>query len=213
MGMGKLGLKLVFLMVILIEASIVMSQGDIKSVKIGNQVWMAENLNVDRYRNGDPINTGLTDQQWKVTTQGAFAIYDNIQANDLVYGKLYNWYAVVDPRGLCPSGWHVPSDDEWTILTDYLGGWKVAGGKLKFTSVWDSPNSGATNSTGFTGLPAGFRSFFGVYKEMGQYGYFLSSTKVDDTYVRGRTPSFNGVALDATLFFKNDGFSVRCIKD
>ncbi len=177
--MGKLGLKLVFLMVILIEASIVMSQGDIKSVKIGNQVWMAENLNVDRYRNGDPINTGLTDQQWKVTTQGAFAIYDNIQANDLVYGKLYNWYAVVDPRGLCPSGWHVPSDDEWTILTDYLGGWKVAGGKLK----------------------------------LGQYGYFLSSTKVDDTYVRGRTPSFNGVALDATLFFKNDGFSVRCIKD
>jgi uncharacterized protein (TIGR02145 family) len=211
--MGKLSLKCFFLIMTLLEVATVKSQGEIKSVKIGNQVWMSENLDVDHYRNGDPIPTGLTDLQWKATTNGASAVYDNIQTNNLVYGKLYNWYTVADPRGLCPTGWHVPSDNEWTILTDYLGGSDVAGGSLKFTSVWDSPNSGATNSSGFTGLPGGYRSFFGGYKHIGQYGYFLSSTMADDTYVRGRSPSYNGVALDPTMFFKNDGFSIRCIKD
>jgi uncharacterized protein (TIGR02145 family) len=128
------------------------------SVVLGNgQEWMSENLRTTNYRNGDPIPTGLDNATWSTTTSGAYAIYNNDNANDAIYGKLYNWYAVADPRHVCPTGWHEPTDGEWTTLTDYLGGAAVAGGKMKTTGLqyWISPNTDATNESGFSGLPGG----------------------------------------------------------
>lgn len=139
------------------------------TVVIGTQVWMSKNLRVSKYRNGDPITTNLSNTTWQNTTSGACAVYQNSAANDSIYGKLYNWYAVADPRGLCPTGWHVPSDGEWQTLETALGmpaselnntgGRGLSqnvGGKLKAVSpLWLSPNAGATDSSGFTGLPGG----------------------------------------------------------
>ena len=126
-------------------------------VQIGNQIWMTKNLNVSHYRNGDIIPEVTDPTQWRDITTGAWCYYNNDTANGTVYGKLYNSYAVTDSRGLAPMGWHIPSQPELELLITYLGGSVVAGGKLKSKTGWQSPNSGATNSTGFTGLPAGSR--------------------------------------------------------
>jgi uncharacterized protein (TIGR02145 family) len=139
-----------------------------KTIVIGTQEWMAENLNASIYRNGDAIATGLSDADWENTIntqQGAWAYYNNDASYACPYGKLYNWYACVDARQLCPVGWHVPTDAEWTVLTDYLGGESVAGGKMKTTgtSLWNSPNQGATNSSGFSAVPGGNRYLDEVY--------------------------------------------------
>ncbi len=185
---------------------------EIKSVKIGNQVWMAENLNVSHYRNGDPIPTGLSKTQWESTTQGAFAIYNDDPANEKIYGKLYNWYAVNDSRGLCPAGWHVPSEKEWTTLKTNLGGSGIAGGKLKATTNWDSPNSGATNSSGFNAFPGGFR-YNETYKFNGSKGMWWSSTEIDFDNVWGFLMELNESDLYKSFNDKQQGVSVRCIKD
>ncbi len=149
-----------------------------QTVQIGTQVWMKENLKVSRYRNGDPIPTNLSNSAWQAATTGAYAIYNNNAANDTTFGKLYNWYAVADSRNLCPAGWHVPSDAEWTTLEDYLGGGLVAGGKMKTTTDWQSPNTGATNESGFSGLPGGLRDGSGSYYNVGYFGYWWSSTEL-----------------------------------
>ncbi len=186
---------------------------EIKSVKIGNQVWMAENLNVDHYRNGDPIPTGLSNAQWESTTQGAYAIYNDDPANEKIYGKLYNWYAVNDSRGLCPSGWHVPSDDEWTLLTLSLGGEKVAGGKMKSTSGWKTPNTGATNSSGFNALPGGYRYVNGGDITVGFSGVWWSSKELDSNLSWYRSLAYNGSGVIRHDDPKRSGFSVRCVRD
>src|SRR6266487_1634854 len=128
----------------------------IPSIKICDQVWMLKNLDVSTYRNGDPIPKISDNAAWLALTTGAYCYYDNDSANyAATYGKLYNWFAVNDPRGLAPAGWHVPTDAEFTTLVETcLGGWQVAGGKMKEigTTHWASPNEGATNSSGFTGL-------------------------------------------------------------
>src|SRR6266496_3426307 len=128
-------------------------------ITIGSQVWMKENLKTIHYRNGESILTGLSDASWGITTSGAFSIYNNDAANNTVYGKLYNWYAVIDSRKIAPAGWHVPSKAEWTILINSLGGLNLAGGAMKEAGLthWNTPNSGATNNSGFIGLPAGNR--------------------------------------------------------
>ncbi|MBU6331934.1 MAG: hypothetical protein KGQ80_05920, partial [Bacteroidetes bacterium] len=139
------------------------------TVQIGTQCWTQSNLKVTKYRNGDIIPTGLSNAQWGSTTSGAYAIFNNDPVNDALYGKLYNWYAVTDSRGLCPTGWHVPTDGEWTTLTTFLGGESVAGGAMKSTATqptpggWNAPNTGATNSSGFTGLPGGYRASGGGF--------------------------------------------------
>jgi uncharacterized protein (TIGR02145 family) len=186
---------------------------EFKTVKIGNQVWMAENLNVDHYRNGDPIPTGLSNAQWESTTQGACAIYNDDDSNDKIYGKLYNWYAVNDARGLCPVGWHVPSDDEWTLLTLSFGGEKVAGGKMKSSTGWNAPNTGATNSSGFTGLPGGYRGGDGPYYYVGYGGYWWSSTEYDSTSAWYRILSYDGSDVSRGNYNEQGGFSVRCVRD
>lgn len=133
-----------------------------QTVKIGSQVWMKENLKVTRYRNGDPIPRVTVNSEWVDLATGAYcACYNDEGTTAFTYGYLYNWYAVDDRRNLAPAGWHVPTDAEWQILMDYLGGEILAGGKLKETgtSHWASPNTGATNESGFTARPGGIRGF------------------------------------------------------
>ena len=183
-------------------------------VTIGNQCWMKENLKTTKYRNGDLIPTNLSDAAWQATTSGAFSIYNNTTANDSIYGKLYNWYAVADPRGLCPTGWHVPSDAEWTTLENFLGGSSVAGGKMKaVSSLWTSPNTGATNSSGFTGLPGGGRNFDGEYIFIGTNGYSWSSTQYTTTIAWCRNLDNDNGDVYPNYFNKGQGFSVRCLRD
>jgi uncharacterized protein (TIGR02145 family) len=189
------------------------------TIAIGTQVWMKQNLKTSKYRNGDPIPTNLNNTTWQNTTLGAYAIYDNTAANDNVYGKLYNWYAVADSRGLCPTGWHVPSDAEWTTLENFLGGSSVAGGKMKaVSSLWDSPNRGATNSSGFTGLPGGLRNFdgpfvFGPNAVFGNEGYWWSSTQHSSTNAWYRYLRYDSAYSDRDTYGKMHGLSVRCVRD
>jgi len=185
------------------------------TVTIGRQVWMKENLDVSHYRNGDPIPQVQDSTVWGYLTTGAWCYYQNNTANGTVYGKLYNWYAVNDPRGLAPEGWHVPSDSEWITLTDYLGGPLEAGGRIKEagTTHWLSPNSGADNSTGFTGLPGGFRRYDGVFLGNGDLGGWWSSTKLDTLYVLDFFLTFNLRDVTTSSDFRLHGYSVRCINN
>lgn len=183
-------------------------------LRIGNQVWMSMNLNVTRYRNGDLIPQVTDPVQWANLTTGAWCYYNNDSANGRIYGKLYNWYALSDPRRLAPVGWHVPSDDEWGDLITFLGGVASAGGKLKSISdLWGSPNTGATNSTGFTGLPGGYRNENGLFEKFGYYGYWWSSRNWNASFAFGRTLSYNNEGVGYFNLNWKNGFSVRCIKD
>lgn len=163
-----------------------------KTVKIGNQVWMAENLRVTRYRNGKAIPNVTTKSKWKKLKKGAYCSYKNNDSNIGTYGLLYNWYAVNDSRNLAPAGWHVPTDEEWKQLEMYLGmsqtetndtGWRGTdeGGKLKEigTTHWKSPNTGATNLSGFTAVPGGCRTYDGTFYSIGTSAYFWSATEID----------------------------------
>ena len=191
-----------------------------KTIVIGTQEWMAENLNTSIYRNGDAIPTNLDNAALQNTTSGAWAYYNNDASYACPYGKLYNWYTCVDARQLCPMGWHVPTDAEWTVLTNYLDGESVAGGKMKTTGtieaatgLWYSPNADATNSSGFSGAPGGYRYIDGGYNGIGGEGNWWSSSESDADYawVLGLYyPS--GGALRGNNF-KQDGFSVRCLRD
>ena len=189
-----------------------------KKVFIGTQVWMAQNLNVDTYRNGDIIPQVTDASKWSSLTTGAWCYYNNDPANGPIYGKLYNWYAVNDPRGLAPKGWHIPSDAEWRKLFTELGGLSLASGKMKSTenTRWTNRNSDATNESGFAGLPGGVRywasanfSMFDSY--FGAHGYWWSASKnKSDIYaftLTSRSSSFKGNSS-----MKN-GMSVRCVRD
>jgi uncharacterized protein (TIGR02145 family) len=189
------------------------------SVQIGAQCWTQSNLKVSKYRNGNNIPTGLNNSAWIGTTSGAYAIYDNDPVNDGLYGKLYNHYAVTDSRGLCPTGWHVPSDAEWTTLENQLGGPSVAGGALKSTATqptsggWISPNFGATNSSGFTALGGGVRDTNGGFIYVTDRGHWWSSSVSSGAnawmrYLRCFQQSFH-LTQESRVY----GFSVRCIKD
>jgi uncharacterized protein (TIGR02145 family) len=197
---------------------------------IGNQEWMINNLKVTRYRNGDAIPTNVDNTQWQNTSSGAYAIYphgdvDGISSEaDMVdaYGKLYNWYAVTDSRGLCPEGWRVPSDDDWATLESYLGGSGVAGGKMKSTRTepdqhprWASPNTAATNESGFSALPGGLRGLDGFYSPIAIEGIFWSSTE-DDYYTDiawFRFLVYTWSHVDSFYADKRCGLSVRCLRD
>jgi uncharacterized protein (TIGR02145 family) len=183
------------------------------SIVINGQEWMQQNLAVSKYRNGDPIPTGLSNTTWQNTTNGAYAIYNNDAASNTTYGKLYNWYAVNDSRGLCPTGWHVPSDAEWTTLATSLGGSSVAGGKMKSTTGWNAPNTGATNESGFTGLPGGFRYYDGSYFYIGYYGYWWSSTEFGSYTAWSRLLVYANSVVARNDYNKQGGFSVRCVRD
>jgi len=187
------------------------------SVTIGTQTWMKQNLNVTHYRNGDAIPNVIDNTAWSNITTGAYCNYENDANVAIYYGRLYNWYSVVDSRNLCPTGWHVPSDAEWTILTDYLGGANIAGSKLKETGTlhWNSPNTGATNQSGFTALPGGYRENEGTFYDVKIVGSWWSSTEssVSNAWFRNMYSFDYFPDIDRHDYFKQRGFSVRCLKD
>jgi uncharacterized protein (TIGR02145 family) len=185
------------------------------SVKIGNQVWMTENLNVDRFRNGDLIPEAKTKEEWNKAAEErrpAWCYYENDQANGAKYGKLYNWYAVKDSRGLAPAGYHIPTDDEWTTLSDLLGVETIAGNKMKSTTGWIK-NGNGTNSSGFSGLPGGRRSFIGYFDGVGYSGYWWSATEHNTDIAYFRYLGGGSGNLPSLVIEKEKGLSVRCLRD
>ncbi len=184
-------------------------------IKIGNQIWMKENLKVSKYRNGEAIPTGLVNTVWANTNKGAYAIYNNDNTNNARYGKLYNWYAVNDSRGLCPSGWHIPSESDWSTLISYLGGDLSCGGKLKSigTSYWYSPNSDATNVSGFSALPGGLRDNDGSFDVIRNYAFFWSATEYGNNDAFTRNLDYYSNDFGRSYGNKRNGFSVRCVSD
>ncbi len=186
-----------------------------QTVTIGSQVWMAENLKVTHYRNGDAIPNVTDSLTWVGLSTGAYCNYNNEEGHIAVYGRLYNWYAVDDSRNIAPAGWHVPSDAEWQTLVDYLGGYAIAGGKMKEegTTHWNDPNTGATNESGFTALPGGDRYTHGNFSNMGHGAYFWSSTEYSSSlaWIRFVCCSLSDIAR--YNLYKHYGFSVRCVRD
>ncbi len=190
-----------------------------KTTIIGKQEWMAENLKVSKYNDGTTIPNVTDNTQWSNLTTGSCTYYNNDVANNAKYGKLYNWYAVSPTKNgnknVCPTKWHVPTGAEWTILTDYLGGVTVAGGKMKEvdTTNWTSPNISATNTSLFTGLPGGVRLKNGNYYSIGKDGNWWSSSEYDseNAWYRG-VRSIDGV-VPSYYNYKKAELSVRCLRD
>ena len=186
------------------------------SITIGNQVWMVENLKTTKYKNGDIIiNIAEDGIAWSNLTTGAWCYFNNDSSHNKDYGKMYNWYAVNNSSGLCPEGWHVPSDSAWTELTSFLGGTGVAGGKLKEsgTSHWNSPNTNASNLSGFTALPGGLRGVGGAFSDKGLAGNWWTSTSVSTGSAWNRNLYCGSAAVNRSSYNKTFGYSVRCIKD
>jgi len=199
---------------------------DYTTVLIGDQCWFSENLRSESYENGDAIPSNLSDSEWSSTTSGAVALYGedagcqsnspDIDACDPAqslneYGRLYNWYAVDDARGLCPSGWHVPTDEEWTVMTDHLGGESISGGQMKTTYGWFGGGNGM-NLAGFSGLPGGYRYSSGYFGFSGFGGNWWSSSP-DGSVAWGRGLDYYDEAVSRNTYNPLYGFSVRCIKD
>ncbi|MBU0712425.1 fibrobacter succinogenes major paralogous domain-containing protein [bacterium] len=202
-----------------------------KIVKIGDQWWMSENLKVTHYQNGDTIPNVIENSKWCDITYGAYCTYNNVDSNLNIYGILYNWYAVNDSRGLAPTGWHVPNDLEWKELEIYLGmnlgvvdsiyfRGEDEGGKMKEAGYqhWYSPNVGASNESGFSALPGGFRNAIGQrfsegnFYYLGYAGYWWTSTE-DSIYAWDRMLNRNNSDIFRSYNGKQTGFSVRCVKD
>ncbi len=182
-------------------------------VQIGDQCWFAENLRSDNYRNGDAIPGNLTDAQWTGTASGAQAISNNVAGNLDTYGRLYNWYAVDDARGLCPTGWHVPTDGEWTALTNFLGGDVISGEAMK-SSPSDIPSWDGSNSSGFSALGGGARlASDGGSANVGALGYWWSSTSYGSGFAWSRILSYGSDGVTRSYYFLSEGRSVRCLLD
>ena len=184
-----------------------------KTVKIGTQTWMAENLKVTKYNDGTSIPNVTDITAWSKLTTGAYSNYENQFSYSETYGKLYNWYAINTGK-LCPIGWHVATDAEWATLIDYLGG-DVAAGKLKETGTkhWYSPNNGATNESGFTALPGGVRSGNGTFNSIGYIGYWWSATERTTRTAMRWVMNNDKIRVDRYEGNKENGGSVRCVKD
>ncbi|MBI5010765.1 MAG: hypothetical protein HZB98_14215 [Bacteroidia bacterium] len=182
-----------------------------KTIQIGTQIWLAENLRTGRYNDGTEIPQVSYSSRWSALSTGALCWYDN---SNITYGALYNWYAVSSGK-LCPSGWHIPSDEEWTTLTTFTGGTETAGNKLKEkgTLHWTSPNSGATNSSGFTALPGGYRYYSGAYNAGKRYGFWWTSTESNSLSAFARDLYYGYAYIDKISSDKRSGASVRCVKD
>jgi len=185
---------------------------NLNTIKIGTQTWTTKNLDVTTYRNGEVIPQVQDANAWANISTGAWCYYENNTANGSSYGKLYNWYAVNDPRGLAPKGYHIPTDNEWTILSENLGGESKAGTKMKSTSGWKN-NGNGTNTSGFAGLPGGYRGGNGNFYGIGAYGLWWSSSEgnASNAWCRGLNDDYGYV--NRGYYYKHYGFSVRCIKD
>jgi uncharacterized protein (TIGR02145 family) len=189
-----------------------------KTIAIGSQIWMAENLRTTKYRNGDSIPTVTGNTNWKNLTKAACCTYENTSDKDKIatFGRLYNWFAVSDSRNIAPTGWHVATDADWLELSSFLGNENVAGGKLKETTTkhWNSPNTGASNESGFTALPTGRREYTdGSFINLGYDGFWWTSSAYNPDYSWYRYLHYNVAEIFRANFHKQYGFSVRCVKD
>ena len=205
---------LLTLLLAAVFSSAAFSQSD---VKIGKQIWMTKNLDVSIFRNGGTIRHASTKEDWQDAAskgEGAWCYYNYDPKNGEKYGKLYNWYAVKNSRGLAPKGYHIPSDAEWTILTEFLGGEYVAGEKLKSTSGWaNGGNGNGDNSSGFNGLPGGLCNFDGYFDDVADYGYFWSSSEDRASNSWYRDLANNNARVGRSSGYKYNGLSVRCLRD
>jgi uncharacterized protein (TIGR02145 family) len=185
-----------------------------QTVTIDNRIWMAENLKTTHYQNGNEIMNVADDNTWDNLSTGARCTNPYINNYASIYGLLYNWFAVSDNRNVCPAGWHVPSDDEWTSLITYLGGGNFAGGKLKEagTGHWIFPNTDATNESGFTALPDGARGPYGFSSAL-DWGFLWSASEYDSTTAWHIILFTYDATVNKPANNKKNGFSVRCIKN
>jgi uncharacterized protein (TIGR02145 family) len=188
-----------------------------KTVTIGKQIWSTTNLNVGTFRNNDRIPQATTQEEWTEAgenKQPAWCYYE-FDPENAKYGRLYNWYAVNDPRKITPIGWHVPTDAEWKELINFLGGEEVAGRYLKSKSEWTCTERGIkkVKSSGFNGLPGGLCDDLGVFNDIGEIGYWWSATEYNDEDAWGQFLYCDDSVSDTDFYFKEYGFSVRCIKD
>jgi len=189
-------------------------------VKIGEQFWTKENLKTTKFSDGSGISN-VTDNtawsNWALLSSPAWCNYENSADSSAIYGKLYNWYTVADPRKVCPTGWHVPTDSEWTVLTDFLGGAPVAGVKMKTTYGWNDYNGlsgNGSNESGFSGLPGGLRNgYSGEFLVIGDGGGWWSSSESSSTNSWNRSLDYNSGPTYRNGDYKQSGFSVRCLKD
>ena len=195
------------------QKSVVDADGNVyQIITIGTQIWMAENLKTTTYNDGIIIPL---DEVWHYPTSPAYCWYKNDESNyKATYGALYNWYAINTGK-LCPIGWHVPTDAEWTTLTTYLGGESVAGGKLKETGtlIWLDPNTEATNETGFTGFPGGSINTDGAFSDIGIEGNWWSASEADNNTAWSRSLKYDASIVKKNFYDKTLGFSIRCVKD
>jgi uncharacterized protein (TIGR02145 family) len=186
-----------------------------KTVTIGTQVWMAENLRTTKYNDGTAIQVITDNDQWSKLTTAAYSWYNNDSTvTKKEYGALYNWNAVSTNK-LCPAGWHVPSDAEWVTLTTFLEGFGIAGGKLKEkgTVHWKSPNKEANNKSGFTALPGGYRSYEGIFNSIGISGYWWCSTPYNEGSKLFWYLQYKFGNIYKSRSENSCGFSVRCVRD
>jgi len=185
------------------------------TVTIGSLVWMVQDLKTTKYCNGDSIPNVIQSSEWSALTTSAYCNYDNQVSNGSIYGHLYNYKAVSDSRKLCPAGWHVATDADWTTLTTLLGGNTIAGGKLKETGTthWLAPNTGATDSYGFKALPNGERRSTASFDYLGEYANWWTATEYDASQAWVRYISNTGVDITRQLYNKGYGYAVRCVKD
>jgi len=179
-------------------------------IKIGDQTWTSKNLEVSTYRNGDDIPRVHGQEEWENLTTGAWCYYENKTGKGSTYGKLYNWYAVNDPRGLAPKGYHIPSDAEWSILTTYLG--TDAAAKMKSTTGWNEDGNGS-NTSGFAGLPGGCRGGNGNFFNIGALGHWWSSSENETDDAWYRSLNYENSSVFRFIFYKYYGFSVRCLRN
>lgn len=193
-------------------------------LKLGKQYWLKENLRTSQYNDTTAIRSGLDAAAWKATTSGAYTVYENNPANELIYGKLYNGYAVSNGK-LCPKGWHIPTDAEWKELETYLGvaaeevgrtgGRSQLAGKLKKDQHWKDAEAARNNETDFSVMPAGTRNDYGDFITVGQFAGFWTSTTYEtaDNYLWYRHLYYNTNEIGRNYVIKNNGYSCRCIKD
>jgi len=188
-------------------------QNTYPTVQIGDQCWLRENLRTSSYRNGDEIPVIEEDSLWLSTSAGAFSFYTNDPDQDTLEGMLYNHFAISDNRGLCPTGWHVPTDAEWTTLQEYISRGDKEGGALKDTLGWDFPNAGAANLVGYRARAAGFRAATGGFGGQGIHGFWWSATQADPGKAWSRQLNYASTSMFRNSNFLLFGMSVRCLKD
>ena len=179
-------------------------------VTIGSQQWLVENLRTTHYNNGEAIPVVTDNSKWSNLATGAYCTYPAEVTNGKDYGNLYNWYAATDSRKIAPKGWHVATDADWQTLLNFIGA-QNTGGKLKDTTHWNSPNTGATNATGFKGLPGGYVTSSIIY--IGAYGFWWTATESSATDAITRSLSYNNALVNNINYSKKYALTVRCVKD